>query len=52
MVAETVRTEEFPLVIDVGLAWIETVGAPDDPVVTVIVTLADAVPPVPVAVAV
>jgi hypothetical protein len=52
-VAVTVKTEEFPLVIDVGLALIATVGAPDPPpVVTVIVTLAEAVPPAPVAVAV
>jgi hypothetical protein len=52
-VAVTVKTEELPLVIDLGLALIVTVGAPDEPpVVTVIVTLAEVVPPDPVAVAV
>ena len=53
-VAVTVRTVELPLVIDVGLALIVTVGAPDVPPVvpTVICTLAEAVPPAPVAVAV
>jgi hypothetical protein len=51
--AVTVRTEELPLVIDVGLALIVTVGAPDvPPVPTVIVTDAEVVPPDPVAVAV
>lgn len=51
--AVTLKTEELPEVIDVGLALIVTVGAPVvPPVVTVIVTLADAVPPLPVAVAV
>ena len=52
-VADTVTAEELPLAIDVGLALMVTVGAPDPlpdvpPVVTVIVTLAEAVPPVPV----
>ena len=52
-VAVTVTREELPLVIDVGLAVTVTVGGPDVlPVVTVIVTLAEAVPPDPVAVAV
>jgi len=55
--AITVKIEELPLVIDVGLALIVTVGAPDvppdvPPVVTVIVTDAEVVPPDPVAVAV
>lgn len=51
--AVTVKTEELPLVIVVGLALIVTVGAPDDSlVVTVIVADAEAVPPDPVAVAV
>jgi len=57
LVAETVRVVELPLAMVVGLALTVTVGAPDPlpevlPVVTVIVTLAEAVPPVPVAVAV
>ena len=48
-----VNTDELPLVIVVGLAVMVTVGAPVVlPVVTVIVTLAEAVPPDPVAVAV
>jgi hypothetical protein len=52
-VAITVKVEELPLVIDWGLALIVTVGTPDPPPdVTVIVTLAEAVPPDPVAVAV
>lgn len=52
-VAVTVKTEELPDVIEVGLALIVTVGAPDPlPVVTVIITLAEAGPPAPVAVAV
>jgi hypothetical protein len=54
-VAVTVKTEELPLVIDVGLALIATVGGdvpPVEPVVMVIVTDAVAVPPDPVAVAV
>jgi hypothetical protein len=52
-VAVTVTREELPLAIDVGLAVIVAVGAPDEPpLVTVIVTLAEAVPPAPVAVAV
>jgi hypothetical protein len=55
-VAVTVKIEELPLVIDVGLAVIVAVGAdepPDEPpVVTVIVTDDEAVPPAPVAVAV
>ena len=52
-VAVTVTLEELPLAIDVGLALMVTVGAPDVlPVPTVIVTLAEAVPPDPVAVAV
>jgi hypothetical protein len=50
-VAITVKVVELPLVIDVGLALMVTVGAPV-PVVTVIVTLAEVVPPAPVAVAV
>jgi hypothetical protein len=53
LVAVTVTEEELPLVIDVGLALIVTVGASDvPPVPTVIVTLAELVPPDPVAVAV
>ena len=55
LVAVTVRTEELPFVIDVGLALIVTVGGPDppdEPVVTVIMTEDEAVPPGPVAVAV
>ena len=52
-VAVTVTREELPLAIDVGLAVTVTVGGPDVlPVDTVIVTLAEAVPPDPVAVAV
>ena len=52
-VAVTVKTEELPLVIDVGFAVIVTVAAPELlPVPTVIVTLAEVVPPDPVAVAV
>jgi len=55
-VAVTVKTVELPLVIVVGLPVIVTVGVPDvpppPPVVTVMVTLAEAVPPDPVAVAV
>lgn len=55
-VADTVTAEEPPLAIVVGLAVIVSVGAdvpPDEPpAVTVIVTLAEAVPPAPVAVAV
>jgi hypothetical protein len=52
-VAITVKIVELPLVIDVGLALIVTVGAPDvPPVPTVIVADAEAVPPAPVAVAV
>jgi len=51
--AVTVKTEELPLVIVVGLPVIVTVGGPDaSPVVTVILTLAERVPPAPVAVAV
>jgi hypothetical protein len=50
--AVTVKTEEFPLIIEVGLAVIVTVGAGDVLVVTVIVTDAEAVPPAPVALAV
>ena len=50
--AVTVKTEEFPLIIEVGLAVIVTVGAGDVLVVTVIVTDAEAVPPAPVASAV
>ena len=49
--AVTVKTEALPLVIDLGLALMVTVGAPVA-VVTVIVTDAEAVPPDPVAVAV
>lgn len=55
-VADAVTVEELPLAIVVGTALTVTVGAPDEPplppVVTVIVTLAEAVPPAPVAVAV
>ncbi len=50
-VAVTVKTEELPLVIDVGLALMVTVGA-DVLAAMVIVTDAEAVPPAPVAVAV
>ena len=49
LVAITVRVEELPEVIDVGLAAILTVGAG---LVTVTVALAEIFPPVPVAVAV
>jgi hypothetical protein len=57
LVAVTVKIEVLPFAIDVGLALIVTVGAPDPPpdpvpVPTVIVTLAEVVPPDPVAVAV
>jgi hypothetical protein len=56
LVADTVTTEELPLAIDVGLAVTVAVGAdvpPEEPpVVTVIVTDAELVPPAPVAVAV
>jgi hypothetical protein len=57
LVAVTVTAEVLPFAIDVGLALIVTVGAPDEPpplpaAVTVMVTLAEAVPPDPVAVAV
>ncbi|HEY5253587.1 MAG TPA: hypothetical protein VIJ53_02975 [Acidobacteriaceae bacterium] len=55
LVAVTVKTEELPFVIDVGLALMVTVGGdelPVEPVVMVIVTDAVAVPPAPVAVAV
>jgi len=55
-VADTVTTEELPVAIVVGLAVMVAVGVPDEPplppVVTVIITLAEAVPPAPVAVAV
>ena len=55
-VADAVTVEELHLAIVVGTALTVTVGAPDEPplppVVTVIVTLAEAVPPAPVAVAV
>jgi len=52
-VAVTVTTEEPPLAIVVGLAVIVTVAAPELlPVPTVIATLAEVVPPDPVAVAV
>jgi hypothetical protein len=55
-VATTVTLDELPFAIVVGLAVTVTVGAdvlPDvSPVVTVIITLAEAVPPAPVAVAV
>ena len=51
--AVTVRTVELPLVIVVGLPVIVTVGVPEvPPLPTVIVTLAELVPPDPVAVAV
>jgi hypothetical protein len=55
LVAVTVKTEELPFVIDVGLALMVTVGRdvlPVEPVVMVIVTEAEAVPPAPVAFAV
>lgn len=55
LVAVTVNTEDVPGVMDVGLALIATVGGdvlPVEPVVMVIVTEDEAVPPVPVAVAV
>ena len=53
LLAVTVKVEELPLVIDMGLALIVTVGVPDvPPDPTVIVTDAVAVPPDPVAVAV
>jgi hypothetical protein len=55
-VAVTLTLDELPLAMVVGLAVTVTVGAPvdpfDPPVVTVIITLAEAVPPAPVAVAV
>ena len=55
--AITVKMVELPLAIDAGLALMVTVGAPDvlagvPPVVTLIVTDAEVVPPDPVAVAV
>jgi hypothetical protein len=52
LVACTVTVEELPEAIVVGLAVTVTVGAEPVPVVTVILTLAEAVPPDPVAVAV
>jgi hypothetical protein len=48
--AVTVNVEEFPDVIDVGLAMMVTVGARLD--VTVTMTVAEIVPPAPVAAAV
>ena len=53
LLAVTVTVEELPLVIDIGLALIVTVGVADvSAVPTVIFALADLVPPEPVAVAV
>jgi hypothetical protein len=49
-VAVTVKVDELPAVIEVGLAVIATVGA--GPAVTVTVAVADVFPPAPVAVAV
>jgi hypothetical protein len=51
-VAVTVRMDELPAVIEVGLAVIVTVGAWFPVVVTVTVAVAVADPPAPVAVAV
>jgi hypothetical protein len=50
LVAVTVKIDELPVVIDVGLAAILTVGAGELPTVTV--AAAVLFPPVPVAVAV
>jgi hypothetical protein len=50
LVAATVSVDELPVVIEVGLAVMLTAGA--DGGSTVTVALEDAVPPVPVAVAV
>lgn len=50
LVAETVRTDELPAVIDTGLAIIVTVGGTAGPRVTVAVAVT--VPPGPIAVAV
>jgi hypothetical protein len=52
LVAVTVKVEEPPAVIDVGLATMATVGAPAVAGTTVTVVAADAFPPAPVAVAV
>jgi hypothetical protein len=49
-VAVTVKVDELPAVIEVGLAVIATVGA--GPAVIETVAVAEAFPPVPVAVAV
>jgi len=49
LVAVTVKVDEFPAVIEVGLAVRLTVGAAGG--VTVTVVVAEFVPPVPVAVA-
>jgi hypothetical protein len=51
-VAVTVKVEGFPDVMDVGFAMIVTVGAGLETAVTETVTGAEALPPVPVAVAV
>jgi hypothetical protein len=51
--AVTVKVEEPPAVIEVGLAVIDTVGIPGGVAgVTVTIATADAFPPAPVAVAV
>jgi hypothetical protein len=50
LVATTVKVEELPVVIEVGFATMLTVGAAGW--VTVTVTLAEVLPPGPVAVAV
>jgi hypothetical protein len=51
-VAVTVKTDEFPETIDVGLAMMVTVGAGLEAAVTVTVAVAEAFPPAPVAAAV
>jgi hypothetical protein len=50
LVAATVKVEEFPAVIDVGLATRVTAGI--DGVVTVTTAVAEAAPPAPLALAV
>jgi hypothetical protein len=52
LVAVTVKVEDPPEVIEVGLAVMLTVGAPTTAGVTVTVAAAEAFPPLPVAVAV